>query len=260
MNKKIFLKIFKDIRKLILKGISTKAIGKNSKGQITKYFDFFVENKIISYLKKKIKIKFEIVSEELKNNLIINKNIKGRKYYIVIDPVDGSDNYIFNIPFVCMAIAVFDEDLNPVLSFAGNYFNGDYIIADKKEIIYRYKPENKKNERFAFVIFSGIDKTRYYKLKKIITKFKHIRAIGATVGEMMMVAKGEIDTFIDIRGKLTLENFAPFFLIAKHTGAILTDDKGERIRLKDLSLSKGFNIIFSKNKKIHKNIINNLKV
>lgn len=259
MKKEIFLKLFKKLSELIKKGISKRKIKKNSKGQITKYFDLFVENKIISYLKKYLKIKAEIISEELKKNVVINKNIKGQKYYIIIDPVDGSDNYVFKIPFVCLAIAIFNENLKPVFSFVGNYFNGDYIIADEKKIIFRNKEKEQNNEKFAFVILSGINKKNYDRLKSITTEFKHIRAIGATVGEMMMVAKGEVDTFVDIRGKLTLENFAPFFLISKHTGNILTDDKGQKINLNDLSLSRGYNIVFSKNKSIHNRIIEKLK-
>jgi myo-inositol-1(or 4)-monophosphatase len=84
---------------------------------------------------------------------------------------------------------------------------------------------------------------------------QHIRALGATAGEMLLVARGDVDAFIDIRDKLTLENFAPFFLIAKHTDSILTDEKGQKIKINDLSLSKGYNIIFSKDKKTHYKIL-----
>ncbi len=259
MNFKIFFNLFKYLKKYILRGISKKEIGKNSKGQITKFFDKFIENKIIFFLKKNLKIKAEIISEELTRNVIINNKTKGKKYFIIIDPVDGSDNYILNIPFVCLAIAIFDENLNPVFSFAGNYFSGDYIIADKNKIEINKKRVGKYTESTLFFIFSGIKKQKLKNFEKIFSIFKHIRALGATAGEMLLVARGDIDAFIDIRNKLTLENFAPYFLIAEKTGAQLTDENGKKIEIKDLSLEKGYNIIFSKNKNIQKKIISLLK-
>jgi len=259
LNTKIFLKLFKYLKRYILKGISKKRIGINSKGQITKFFDKFIEDKIIFYFKKNLKINAEIISEELSQNIIINSKIKGKKHFIIIDPVDGSDNYIFNIPFVCLAIAIFDEKLNPVFSFVGNYFSGDYVVADKNKIEFSKKEKSQDTETVLFLTFSGIKKQKFKKFEKILSMFKHIRSLGATAGEMLLVARGDIDAFIDMRNKLTLENFAPFFLIAEKTGAQLTDENGEKIKIKNLSLAKGYNIIFSKNKNIHKKIVSLLR-
>lgn len=255
MKNSLFIKLFKILRKLLLKGISKRAIKINSKGQVTKYFDKFIENKIIYYLRKNLKIKAEIVSEELNKNIMIKKNNKGEKFYIIIDPVDGSDNYLFNIPFVCLGIAVFNEKKESVFSFVGNYYTGEYILADNKKINFHLNNKSKMKKGGAFFIISHIDSKHINQLKNIVKKFNNIRAIGATVGEMMLVASGFMDCFIDVRKRLTLENFAPFFLIAKHTNSILTDMKGNEIKLKTFSLTKKYRIIFSKNMQIHNKVI-----
>ena len=255
MKSFLFVKLFKNLRGIILKGISKKAIKKNSKGQVTKYFDKFIENQIISYLRKNLKIKVEIVSEELNKNIIINENNQGEKFYIIIDPVDGSDNYVFNIPFVCLGISIFNEKKEPVFSFVGNYYTGEYIFADNKKIVFHLNNNSKIKKGGAFFIMSKIDSKYINTLKNVVENFENIRAIGATIGEMMLVASGFMDCFIDIRGRLTLENFAPFFLIAKHTKSVLSDRQGNEIKLKTFSLTKKYSIIFSKNEKIHKKIV-----
>src|SRR5208283_2097649 len=112
--KKILTNAFKEIRKQLLKGLSSQKKRKNAKGQITKYFDKHTENKIISILKQKLKFRAIIISEESKEEIVINENMDNKPYYIIIDPVDGSDNYTNGIPFVSFGLAVFDYKLEPV--------------------------------------------------------------------------------------------------------------------------------------------------
>jgi fructose-1,6-bisphosphatase/inositol monophosphatase family enzyme len=62
---------------------------------------------------------------------------------------------------------------------------------------------------------------------------------------MLLVAKGEAKAFVDVRGTLTLENFAPYFLIARHAGLKITDHAGKDLRLESLSMKKGYKLIFA---------------
>ena len=253
--KAVFCGIFSEIRKDILKGLPKKKVGRNSKGDITKFFDKHAENKAIRLLGKKTKFNARIISEELSREIKITKK-KGQPYNtVIIDPVDGSDNYALGIPFVCFGVAVFDPSFKPLYSFAGNYFTGDYIYADRKKIAFGMK-KNDAGKRTAIITLSGIRKGN---LCGFIKQYNRIRTMGATIGEMIMVAKGEAETFIDVRNRLTLENFAPFFLIARRTGSVLTDEKGKKIEIKTLSLSRGYNIVYSRSKAAHKSALKNLK-
>ena len=78
-----------------------------------------------------------------------------------------------------------------------------------------------------------------------------MRSLGATIGELILTIKGGAKTFIDIRNKLTPENFAPFFLIAGHTKACFTDEYGKPFRLKSKLLTDEYNVVFSNNKLEH---------
>ncbi len=245
---KVLLDIFNDCRCCILNGLPKKGIKKNKKGDITKFFDKFIENLIISKLNKNCNLKAIILSEELKNTVEINKQISGNYNYIIIDPVDGSDNYSAGIPFVCVGISVFNDKKQPIYSFAGNYYSGDWIYADKKKIIYNNKNfiQKQKNKKILIFTFSKFKSINEKSLQKTIKFFDIIRSFGATIGELILVVKGSADAFVDIRGKLTFENFAPFFLISKHLDLKLSDEKGNDIILDDFSLTKKYNIIFTR--------------
>lgn len=245
---KILYNIFIECRRYILNGLPKKEINRNKKGDITKYFDKYIEKLIIFMLKKKCKLKAKVLSEELGKTIEINKNFPGNYNYIIIDPVDGSDNYVASIPFVCMGLSFFDDKKNPTYSFVGNYYSGDWIYADKKKILSNKKYYKKKDNNKKMLIFTFSKSRLKTNVRNIFNDFDIIRSLGATIGEMILVAKGCAEAFVDIRGKLTLENFAPFFLISRHFGLRLTDEQGNDIILNNYSITKKYKIIFAKPK------------
>lgn len=247
--KRVFEGVFRKTLKLITRGMPAGRVGVNAKGDVTKYFDKHTENLIISALKKKVKFKAQIISEELDKPLLINPVAKTGLRYIIIDPVDGSDNYLARTQFVALAIAVFDEKLQPVYSFAGNYYSGDYAFADKKALYFNgrkvKKPFIKPPKDLLLLAVTDTKPKKPTEFMALVHEFDIIRSFGATAGELLYVVKGEAKAFVDVRGKLTLENFAPFFLMAKHSGLKITDEKGKELKLTSLSMTKGYKFIFS---------------
>jgi fructose-1,6-bisphosphatase/inositol monophosphatase family enzyme len=246
----MFEAIFKKTRRLIISGLPAGRVGINTKGDVTKYFDKKVENEIIFEIKKHVKFRACIISEEIKNPFIINPHAKTGLHYIVIDPVDGSDNYLARVPFVATAIAVFDDKLRPVYSFVGNYYTGDFIYADKKAAFFNSKkfkgPFIRPPKDLLILTVSKTKTKNPAKFMALADKFDIVRSFGATAGEMLLVAKGEAKAFVDVRGSLTLENFAPYFLIARHAGLKMTDHTGRDIKLTSLSMKKGYKLIFAR--------------
>jgi myo-inositol-1(or 4)-monophosphatase len=254
--KTVFSRIFKTLRKDVIKGLSSKKVGINSKGDITKYFDKFCETKIISILKKS-GIKAVVISEELKKPVIINPSMKSGQHYIIIDPVDGSDNYLSGVPFVCLGIAVFDSAMEPIYSLAGNYYTGDWFYADRKSLYLNGRKFNpakaaKKPEDIIYFAFTDTVVNLDNEFREI---FLHssgkVRSLGATIGELMLVIKGGAKSLVDVRGKLTPENFAPFFLITRHTKACFTDERGNVLKLRSKLLTDEYNVVFSNNPREH---------
>ncbi|HRU38505.1 MAG TPA: inositol monophosphatase family protein, partial [Candidatus Goldiibacteriota bacterium] len=226
-----------------------RRVGVNPKGDVTKYFDSRINGLIIGKLRKKTPVNLRIVSEELSENPLITVRKCAPYYSIIIDPVDGSDNYMAKTPFVAMALAVFDDKLRPVCSFAGNYYTSDTMYADTKAVYFngnRIKRPFRKPAKDLLLLSVSVTRPKYpKKFISVINEFDIVRSFGATAGEMLYVVKGEASAFVDMRGKLTLENFAPFFLAAKHLGLELTDEKGRAIELRSLSLTKGYKLVFA---------------
>jgi myo-inositol-1(or 4)-monophosphatase len=257
--------IFFTVKKKVLRGLSSRKVGINSKGDITKYFDKYSENLIISMFRKGCGIKASIISEELDKPLLINNHLGGPMHYVIIDPVDGSDNYLSGVPFVCLGIAVFDENMEPVYSLAGNYYTGDYFYADRKKLLLngrKFDAAKAAKDPADIYYFAFTDTTvgldnRFRKV--FLHSSGKVRSLGATIGELMLVIKGGSKCFIDIRGKLTPENFAPFFLIARHTKCVFTDARGNPFFLRSKLLTDGYDVVFSNNPQRHKEFINKLK-
>ncbi len=241
-----FLGLFKNISERIKNGISCRPVGKNSKGQITKYFDKSVENQIISFLKKNFKYPAVIISEERKKS-VCNPGT-GKNYTIIVDPVDGSDNYVNGVPFVCMGLAVFSPYGRPFMSFCGNYYSGEYFYADSKCFYEGFKRVENKEQSLLFT-FSKTSGEVCMKLPEIIENYKNVRSYGATVGELILVLKGSFSAFVDIRGTLTLENFAPFFIAEMHGKMKLQSPDGGKINVPDYDLSRGYRILAAASKK-----------
>ncbi len=262
--KKLLESIFKDARRSILKGLPAGKTGINNKGDITKYFDAYTEKKIISALKKHSGIKASIISEELRVPMVINSRLKTPMRYVIVDPVDGSDNYLSGVPFVCLGIAVFDEDMEPLYSLAGNYYTGDYFYADRKNLLLngRKFDASKHSKAPCDILYFAFTDTAVEtggEFRKVFLHSGKVRSLGATIGELMLVIKGGAKTFVDVRGKLTPENFAPFFLITKHTKAKFTDEYGRDFVLRSKLLTDEYNVVFSNNEMEHKRTIQKLK-
>ena len=255
---KVLKGIFADLRKKILKGLSSRAVGVNNKGDVTKHFDRWCEKFIIEKLRAS-GLKAVIISEELPRPITINPRKKSPQYYCIIDPVDGSDNYLSGVPFVCLGIAFFDEKMEPVYSLAGNYYTGDWFYADRKTLklngrIFREKPVSKINNIIYFAFHNTSVRVNSVFNSLFLQGKDKARSMGATIGEIMTVIKGGAKSFVDIRDGLTPENFAPFFLIARHLRGAFTDEYGRQFRLRNLKLTEAYNVIFSNTKAIHKRI------
>jgi myo-inositol-1(or 4)-monophosphatase len=84
---------------------SVKQIKRKSHGNLVTDADILSEKFIIDFLKREYP-DFRILSEESHSSTPIND------YTWVIDPLDGTNNYTFGIPFFCVNIAlVQDEDI-----------------------------------------------------------------------------------------------------------------------------------------------------
>mgnify|MGYP001310385534 FL=1 len=225
---KILIKDFGEIEKLQISKKGPKDFVTNS--------DFKTEKIIIDELKK-AKPNYSILSEE---NGIENKKDKNNTW--IIDPIDGTINYLHGVPHFAISIALKSYDqivagliYDPIkdeMFYAeknnGAYFNNQRIKVSKKNEI----------EDCLFVTGSKIDHNEDLLIRKS----------GCAALDMAYVASGRYDGFF--QKKLNLWDIAAGIIIVKEAGGILNE-----LNLEDVNNIK----IIATNNSINNKLVNKLK-
>ncbi|WP_048055358.1 bifunctional fructose-bisphosphatase/inositol-phosphate phosphatase [Pyrococcus sp. NA2] len=198
------------------KGAETVSISPS--GDETKIVDKVAENLVISKFKA---LGVNIVSEEIG---VIDQ---GSDYTVLIDPLDGSYNFISGIPFFAVSVAVFKGNepiyafiYEPVLErfYEGIPGQGAYLNGEKLKV---RKPDDSPSISF-YTTGRGIG---------ILNKVKRTRTLGAIALELAYLSRGALDGVVDIRNYLRPTDIAAGIIIAKEAGAIIKDDKGDDIEV-----------------------------
>ena len=245
----IALNLAKDIEKEIMPLFGHKKagefIGFSPSGDKTKLVDKMAEDIVLEYLKS---LGVNIISEEIGG--INNES----EYYVIVDPIDGSFNFIHGIPVFGFSFAVFkgDEPLYAMLyefitknvyegiPNEGAYLNGEMI---------RTRPLNENSISISFY-------TRN-RGAKLVEKVRRTRVLGAIAIELAYLARGSLDGVIDIRNYVRPTDIAAGYIIAKEAGAIVTDDEGRELKF-NLNASEKLNIIAVNDEKLLKLILENI--
>ena len=246
----IALSIAKEVEREIIplfgKPEGGRVIGVSPSGDKTKLVDKIAEDIVFNSLKS---LGVNIVSEETGSIDV------GSDYTVVIDPLDGSFNFIHGIPIFGFSFAVFKgnkaeyamlyefmtENVYEGIPGKGAYLNGKPIHV--REL----------NERVIAISFytrgRGVE---------LINKVKRVRVLGAIAMELAYLAKGALDGVLDIRNYVRPTDIAAGVLIAREAGAIVTDDTGKELKF-DLSASEKLNIIAVNSEKLLKLVLETME-
>lgn len=178
---------------------------------------------------------YEIVGEESWQGGEIPKNA------IIIDPIDGTTNFVHGIPFCAISVGIWEDGApkygfvyNPVLEEffyaekgCGAYLNGSKISVSSEErlqnaLIATGFPYTKAEagEDFLWVIS---------KLKAVLPHTRDVRRLGAASIDLCYTAKGVFDAFYEIN--LKPWDTAAGALIVTEAGGVVSDEKGGEFRL-----------------------------
>ena len=159
---------------------------------------------------------------------------KQNGYNWIIDPIDGTTNFVQGIPFFCTSIALAKGDdilIGVVADFIHNNFytailNSGAYCNDKKLIL----PDQKISGKA--VIATSLPDTYHPKLTEaihfitdILPKVHGWRRLGAAALELAMVAEGKLDAFFE--SGLKPWDVAAGSLIVQESGGIVTDYEGK---------------------------------
>ena len=203
---KILIRDFGEIENLQVSAKGPKDFVTNS--------DKKVEQVLIRELSKK---KYSIISEEA--GTIIREN---KKDFWIIDPIDGTTNFLHGIPHFCISIAyvcnneiisgvIFDPIKNEIFygeKNGGAFFNNQRIRVSKK---------NKFNE---CLFGSNLDSIKNFEL--------NMRISGSAALDLAYVAAGRLDGFF--QKKLNIWDIAAGIIILEEAGGKISPLDNKKIK------------------------------
>lgn len=219
-NLQIAIEAARAAGKIIMEGYATQnsVDVKENKSQVTET-DKNSEKDIIQILEAKSK--FPILAEETRN---IPSNTDS---YWVVDPLDGTTNFIRRIPLCAVSIALIENN-TPTVGVIFNPITGEMFYAQKGggafldgERIYCSKESG--------ILFanSGYDKKHKDAFAQVViaTTDYSIRKFGTTAYELATVARGGADAFVAWGDELW--DHAAGILLVRESGGIVTNWKNE---------------------------------
>ncbi len=218
---------------------ASRQMGRGAGGDMSRRIDLIAERTVIDLLKRR-KLDATVIGEEC-------GRIEGGKGYVIMDAIDGTTNAVRGIPFYCCSIAyATDFKLSTVTDAAIiDLARGDLYYASKGKGAFVnngkriYAKKETPPDPTIGINVSGVKPSVVERLAPIIAEADHTRQFGANALEMCFLARGLLDAYIDLRGKIRPTDIAAGYLIAKeagakvysHTGSDLDSDLDVKTRL-----------------------------
>lgn len=204
---------------------------------------------------------FEIITEE-RPSFTTGPN---PPYRIVIDPVDGSHNVSRGIMTAAVALAVLpiDAPISPEQvqwSLVGELFSGTVYQAQRDGGAFRNgrRCQVSDTKHLAECVlgmnFDGRDLSTLNKLliKKPVPG--KVRRTGSSAMDVVYVASGAYDAFIDIGNVLTAESFLASLSIVLEAGGVISDQQGNDLPA-ITNLTEGFSLVVAGTRELHQEIV-----
>ena len=171
--------------------------------------------KILSNNARDLKLQIDIDAEEIikehiaqKSSLPILAEESGKsgdldEFFWVVDPLDGTSNFLRNIPISCVSISLM-QGLTPVIGAIFDFNNSDLYYAHKESKAYVNNMElsvSSLNLKKESTLVTGIPSKDNYsdeEFKNMISDFqswKKIRMIGSAAMASVYVASGKAEAY-----------------------------------------------------------------
>ncbi len=238
-------------------------IAKQKFGDTTRRIDIIAEDYILEMIKN-TNIPSLVVTEE---RGIISIGDKPELIY-VIDPLDGSTNYIIGVPWSAVSIGVsfFKKDARlsdivagavaPIVpgfyvySFArgeGAFYGGSRITVDERNFIGR---------NILLGYFESREGAKVFKSFMEQAENVKVRSLGCASLEIVYTAIGRAELFMDIRGWLRNVDVAAALGIARELNAYIGDSKGMDISSTIMDVVMVGDVIVARTRNMYEKALN----
>jgi myo-inositol-1(or 4)-monophosphatase len=204
----------------------------------------------------------------LSEETVDDKTRLGKKRVWVIDPLDGTSDFLKGIPEFSISVALV-EDKNPVLGVVYNPVNGELYFGIKgngaylrkiktQELIKLGSNENliKNDIKNASIILSRKELSQVEKLEVLVKKFKETKFRESIAYKIVSVASGWADAVVSMFNKSEWD-LAGAHIIAEEAGLKVTDSYGNKILYNNENIRRKGVIVANQN--LHDEILKILK-
>jgi len=186
-------------------------------------------------------------------------------YRIVIDPVDGSTNVSRGIltASVAMAVLPIDAPIDPAQvqwALVGELFSGTVYQAQRGGGAFRNGRRCQVSETTRLkdtVLGMNFDGRDLETLSKLLIQKPvpgKIRRSGSSAMDVVYVASGAYDAFIDIGDVITAESFLASLTIVLEAGGVISDLHGKNLHA-IANLTEGFSLVVAGTPQLHQEIL-----
>ncbi len=220
-------------------------------------------NSLVSYVDKKAE---ELLVDGLSalipgSGFVTEEDTIDRKetYTWIIDPLDGTTNFLYGIPHFSVSVALEYKD-ELILGVIGDVMNKELFYAWKGGGAYMNGHKINVNPATNFadcVIATGFPYESYYNktpyfsmMEKVMNEARGLRRFGSAALDMAWVANGRFNAFYET--SLNAWDVAGGIVICQEAGGILSDYQGGKKH------ETGSSIIVA-NKTIHEILVNSTK-
>ena len=236
----------------------------NPKGDRVREFDLAADRAVCAYLSHRFPHPVLLLSEEGEPRRFGDGE---PEFVMVLDPVDGSDNLARGIPLAGIAVALIPSG-EPIATgtvryaLVGDLFTGDRWVAERGQGAFRngirIRPTRVTKLEEATVSCELNHFAVEARLAGMLSRAQAVRTLGCATRALSMVADGSLDAHLDVRGRLTPENFLAPSLVVEEAGGLLTDPEGKAIPAIQ-SLTERYSIVAAATPELHAALISELK-
>lgn len=210
-------------------------LGQNAKGDQVKWFDLAADQAVCAYLDQHFPSPVLLLSEEGEPRSF------GRgqpEWTMVLDPVDGSENFARGLAPAGMAVALIPAGL-PVavdtveFALVGSLHRSQVWQAARGQGAWRdgqpLRASSISQLAAAMINFDLTGAAIQPVLARVLAQTRSARSFGAATIALVGVADGALEAYLDLRNQLTPENFLAPGLIISEAGGVITTAHGETL-------------------------------
>lgn len=261
MSSDLWINVLREIGEDLLKEIPSMAGGtdasiflrRGASGDKTFFIDKVAEDIVIKHLEtlREKGYGFTLVSEECG----IRRFGEESNTYVLLDPLDGSNNAKRGVPYFSTSIAILEGDrledivLGYVIDLPSGIeywaVRGGGAWCDGARINCR------KGEDIDMVAFEASVPSRdIYRLLPLLKSARKVRCLGSIALDLALMATGAVD-ILAIATPSRSFDFASGMLILQEAGGLITDTEGNDIGGIKASLGRTVSLIAAANQALH---------